>query len=301
MDPNPLRHDPDEIADVAAIVDARWPDPERARPGEPTLTLGLSRAGSGLFKEEGRRLEVLRPLRRRLFDRFWDESVLIADGFEGSILQSVEALTDQPADTDPYRALASLAIGCREDVCLLAPPEYPQPACEGGERLGRDVLIGGAVAFPSRWRLAEKLGRPMAEIHDPVPGLNARLGRPVDRLFATLAPGRPVRRSNWLISDDPQIDQRVSRIAPPISAKRALEDLFVRTETQTLVRLWSGGPLAFLILVRQVVLGPVLDRVSDGHRRLSEALDGLTPEMAGYKSLTEHLPGLRVALTRGST
>src|SRR3954469_19635516 len=34
---------------------------------------------------------------------------------------------------------------------------------------GAVTLTAGCVSFPSRWSLADKLGRPMADVHDPVP------------------------------------------------------------------------------------------------------------------------------------
>src|SRR3546814_12081030 len=54
----------------------------------------------------------------------------------------------------------------QEDLCLMT--------AEGGAWR----LAAASLCFPSRWRLADQLGRPMAAIHDPVPGFNDRLARP---------------------------------------------------------------------------------------------------------------------------
>ncbi|MEZ5865467.1 MAG: DUF3445 domain-containing protein [Geminicoccaceae bacterium] len=54
-------------------------------------------------------------------------------------------------------------------------------------------LVGAFVAFPSRWSLAEKIGRPMPAIHAPVPGLEAAIGGPVG-LFSSSG-SRPTARS----------------------------------------------------------------------------------------------------------
>ena len=48
------------------------------------------------------------------------------------------------------------------------------------EREGELVFAGGSVCFPNRWDLRSKLGRTMAEVHEPVTELNAQLGDTVD-------------------------------------------------------------------------------------------------------------------------
>ena len=90
------------------------------------------------------------------------------------------------ADADPLERAARLV---QEDLCLI------QEA----------VFIAGVVCFPSRWRLREKIGRPLAEVHGPVPLYADRLARPVDRFMRHLQPDRivvrlrPVAASNCLI------------------------------------------------------------------------------------------------------
>jgi hypothetical protein len=73
----------------------------------------------------------------------------------------------------------------QEDLCLL----------QGGAAAYR--LVAGVLCFPSHWRLADKLGRPLAEIHEPVPGFAEGLAATVDRFFGNLQAARPVWRVNW--------------------------------------------------------------------------------------------------------
>src|SRR6185295_18543550 len=61
----------------------------------------------------------------------------------------------------------------------------------------RHCLVGASLCFPSRWRLADKIGRDIAFVHGPVPGYDTTLARPVDRFFDTLKPERLVWRLNW--------------------------------------------------------------------------------------------------------
>jgi hypothetical protein len=35
-------------------------------------------------------------------------------------------------------------------------------------------LVGASLCFPTRWRLADKMGKPLTAIHDPVPGVDSR-------------------------------------------------------------------------------------------------------------------------------
>ena len=67
------------------------------------------------------------------------------------------------------------------------------PSDESGEFR----LVAGCVCFPSSWRLAEKLGKPLTAIHGPVPGLNEQLGAPITQFLRRLEPGIAWRRENW--------------------------------------------------------------------------------------------------------
>ena len=49
----------------------------------------------------------------------------------------------------------------QEDLCLLQPGDP-------GYR-----LVAAVLCFPAHWRLADKLGRPLAAIHEPVPGVGS--------------------------------------------------------------------------------------------------------------------------------
>jgi hypothetical protein len=124
----------------------------------------------------------------------------------------------------------------QEDFCLLA-------AADGSFR-----LIGATLCSPSRWRLADKIGRPLAAIHAPVPGYAETLERPVDRFFAALKPGRLVWRLNWTIVDDPTPFQPV-RIpgTAAITPENAGAHLWLRVERQTLRRLPETGAVVFTI------------------------------------------------------
>ena len=125
------------------------------------------------------------------------------------------------------------------------------------------VLTAACLCFPSRWALADKLGRRMEEIHSPVPGLNDRLAPKISQFFDKLAPGKLVARMNSAIMDDPELHQPPSFAAlrvpppPPVDAASAGERLLLRMERQTLRRLPETGAVVFTIKTHQMRLPDV--------------------------------------------
>jgi hypothetical protein len=185
---------------------------------------------------------------------------------------------------DPALEPPLVRLGCavQEDLCLM----LADPA---GYR-----LVAAFVAFPARWNLADKIGRPIQAIHAPVPGLEAAIGRPLGLFFDRLAAGHPVWRANWSISDDPTLHQPshgFRRTVKPIAAEEAGERLFLRVERQTLTRLPRTGAVLFTILtfvapLAAVAAEPVLAR--DLGSRLGE----LTEPMLAYKNLARYRPAI---------
>jgi hypothetical protein len=173
---------------------------------------------------------------------------------------------------DPLEVAARLV---QEDLCVVA-PEADGPR-----------LVAGAVCFPSHWDLREKLGRPLAAVHGPVPVYPERLARPVDRLMVELKPGRLVERLNWGVVEDDALHRPAGhgRIAanPAITAENAATALFLRVERQTLSRLATGDVL-FTIRVHVRALG---ETIAPGavSARLAAAIRALPPEMERYKSI----------------
>ena len=81
------------------------------------------------------------------------------------ILSDAGVLSGMRAESKPVnvpRLLIEMGRQLEPDILLL------MPSGESGEFR----LVAGCVCFPSSWCLAEKIGRPLSVIHDPVPGLN---------------------------------------------------------------------------------------------------------------------------------
>lgn len=140
--------------------------------------------------------------------------------------------------THPLELAARLV---QEDLCLMLPSEVGYG------------LAAAAVCFPSRWQMSEKMGRPLSEIHQPVPQYDAKLARPVDQLFQRLQFAYPSYRYNWSLVDSPELflpaghHQEPASTAPTITAENAGERLWLRIERQTLRRLSISNGILFTI------------------------------------------------------
>ena len=183
-----------------------------------------------------------------------------------------------PAADAPFRLLAELA---QEDFCVMQARED-----------GAYALTAALLCFPAHWRLADKLGRPLGEIHGPVPGFSTRLGSAADRFFRNLAAERPVWRANWSVVESPTLFHPQPRPQlPGLTAENAGELLWLRVERQTLRRLPETRAVVFTIrtLVRrldEIAADPAVARAMAA--RIREMEQG----MAAYKGM----PALRAPL-----
>lgn len=146
-----------------------------------------------------------------------------------------------------WTALERAAAVVPDDLCLLV------------ERDGHWRLDSGVVCFPSLWRLGDKIGRPLAEVHAPVPDYAEELADRVDRLISRLRPGRPVWRRNWFVHHDPRLHQPEPS-AGPEAPPAPPDGLWLRSERQTLRRLPETGAALFTIRTQHVPLGAVAER-----------------------------------------
>jgi hypothetical protein len=168
----------------------------------------------------------------------------------------------------------------QEDLCLLVAEE------DAPYR-----LVGATLCSPARWRLADKIGRPLADIHAPVPGYAAALERPVDRFFFRLAAERPVWRLNWGIVDDPAPFQPEARPMAPLAAEAAGERLFLRVERQTLRRLPTTGAVVFTIRTHVTRLDRAV-RTPATAAELAAAIRAMPETTAQYKQIAPIAPAL---------
>ncbi len=168
----------------------------------------------------------------------------------------------------------------QEDLCLM----------RRDESTARYHLVAASLCFPARWRLAEKLGLPLAAVHANVPGYDARLATPMDRLFDRMRVERPTWRMNWNVVNDPALFQPDSPVddGRDITPNNAGERLWLRMERQTLRRLPQSHDILFTI---RTYMEPLANLADDMETRegLAAALQALTPSMRGDKGVAPFL------------
>lgn len=167
------------------------------------------------------------------------------------------------------RRLEEAALAVQEDLCVLV-------RRDDGWRLD-----AGVVCFPSMWRIADKVGRPMTEVHGPVPAYAEELARRVDRFLDRLRPERPVGRRNWLLHTSPRLHQPDPPAEEPVPA--VPDRMWLRSERQTLRRLPRTGAILFTIRTQQAPLAVLQDR-PDLAPAVAAAVRSWSDDLVAYRS-----------------
>lgn len=150
-------------------------------------------------------------------------------------------------------------------------------------------LAAAHLCFPSSWRLHEKFGKALQDIHAPVPdfGRDTRNATIIERMFDNLRPEQPVMRWNWSLHADDVLHH-------PHSAGQwrfgddKIDSLYFRLERQTLRKLPESGDILFTI---RIYLDPL--KAMEAQPNAAELAQGLigqlrtyTPAQLDYKGLT---------------
>lgn len=131
----------------------------------------------------------------------------------------------------PLHTLGQLV---QEDICLMR---------KEGEA---HVLVGAVLCFPASWRLSEKAGKALIDIHTPVEEYDTQLAKRVQRLFDAVRVGQPLWRFNKLWYEDAELFQpRATGIRRIVPEEKAAP--FIRSERQCLVRMPVNDVVVFSI------------------------------------------------------
>ncbi len=248
-----------------------WLDELQLAPGPPWLAMGTRSLTTAdwLLVDDDRARDLatksilLSERHAEVFAALDSPAVRAASAEVLDLITAATGLTPDGA-VHPLDAAGRLV---QEDLCLLV------------ERDGAPHLDAASLCFPSYWRLSDKLGRPLAEVHGPVPHYADELATKVDRFVARLSTDRPVWRRNWSIHDDP------TYFLPEPTPPRAVEPpagLWLRSERQTLRRLTTPDAVLFTIRTQQVPLA-TLAAAPQIARSLGTAIAAWSPELAAYK------------------
>ncbi len=191
------------------------------------------------------------------------------------------------------KLLANHLTGERWDVRLVDPLELAgrlvqEDLCIVQNRREGPMFTAASLCFPSRWRMLEKIGKPLAAVHGPVPLYADRLSGPVDRFMRHLKPGHIASRLNWSVLDDPALFQPGGKWRVEASTEITMENagsrVFLRVERQTLRRLPVTDAVLFGIRVHVYAIEQVIDR-PERAVELASAINALPGDIQHYKSL----------------
>jgi dimethylamine monooxygenase subunit A len=189
-------------------------------------------------------------------------------------------------------AIATAALLVQEDLVLM------RKSLEGWR------LVAASLCFPSAWNLHEKFGKPLHEIHQPVPGFGqgTRNAGLIDRMFDNLRPDHSVKRWNWSLYGD----ARLYHPASDNGMKKRFGDgdlagnVTLRLERQTLRKLPVSGDILFTI---RIYIEPleVLARHPDGRQlasAISEQINAMSEAELSYKGFADERQRLTARLAQ---
>jgi Haem-dependent oxidative N-demethylase, alpha subunit-like len=194
----------------------------------------------------------------------------------------LDAMSDKP--------LLTAARLVQEDLIVMR-------ASQGGWR-----LAAASLSFPSTWSLREKFGRPLHDIHAPVPGFGpqTRNATLIERIFDNLKPEMPVWRANWsLYHDDALHHGESKKTRYGGGGHRPGSEKFIRVEYQTLRKLPRSGDILFTVRVHVDPLDFLACHPGRGRLSLAlrAAISGLDSRQLAYKGLTGGSEALMDRLT----
>lgn len=207
-----------------------------------------------------------------------------------------ETIPATAGDIDARKLLHILVRTVEED-CIIMMPDNKLDEPEFGEEY---YFKAGIFAFAGGFDPADKINRPLSDIHDPVPGYETTLRTSMNRYFRRLKVGQFVGRANFSIQshskhfvvDDNKgyhlSDEEASKVV-------AFEDLdfdkvFYRSERQMLTRLPKTGAVIFTIRTYMHPLKDFRTEPKEVTDRLIGALEKFPYDMAKYKGLLRLAP-----------
>lgn len=157
---------------------------------------------------------------------------------------------------------------------------------------GQYYLLAGAILLAGFWRLEDKFGMPLSEIHTSgdVPGFKQKLEKGMMNFFRRVTPEKPVLRNNYFIQVDdclawsPSIGSEDSDGIGWFTAEKnkAIQHHYFRSERQSLRRLPRSGGVVFTI---RTYFHPITEICEEPYvpGRLASAVRSWGDDVANYK------------------
>ncbi|MEO8162868.1 MAG: DUF3445 domain-containing protein [Ilumatobacteraceae bacterium] len=216
-------------------------------------------------------------MKRMLIEHRRSDVVALFDGGETAAQEAAELVaqwTGNALTSSGIDALVDAALMVADDLTVLEPR-----STSNGEEL---LFVAGVVCSPSRWKLADKMGKNMIQVHAPVSKYAEHIGAAVDTTLQRLSVERPLWRSNWTLEDHPALFQPALPVAPLV---RDVSKLWIRIERETLRRLPLSGGVLFTIRGFQQPLGDYVNRGSEHVEALRALIERLPEDLSRYKSV----------------
>ncbi|KAI9778749.1 MAG: mannosyltransferase [Peltula sp. TS41687] len=187
-------------------------------------------------------------------------------------------IIESPLVEDPMTMAARLI---QDDLALM----FERPD-------GQYYLLAGAILLPGFWRLEDKFGMPLSEIHTSgdVPGFKEKLEKGMTNFFRRVQPSNPVLRNNYFLQVDSDLawshsigDEDSDGIGWFTAEKnRAVQHHWLRSERQSLRRLPRSGAVVFTI---RTYFHPVTEIAKEPYvpGRLAAAVRSWGDDVARYK------------------
>jgi len=157
---------------------------------------------------------------------------------------------------------------------------------------GQYYLLAGSILLAGFWRLEDKWGMPLSEIHTSgdVPGFKQKLEKGMMNFFRRVQPNSPVLRNNYFIQVDDNLawsdsigaedDHGIGWVTA--DKNKAIEHHWFRSERQSLRRLPRSGGVVFTI---RTYFHPITEIAQQPYvpGRLASAIRSWGEDVARYK------------------
>ncbi|KAI1627859.1 alpha-1,2-mannosyltransferase [Exophiala viscosa] len=176
-----------------------------------------------------------------------------------------------------YHPLQVMGLLTTEDWFIMQPDEQDPSVTR---------LRAGANCFPAGWKIQERIGHSLWEIHaGKVPMYEEKLALSMDRFFQKQRVNSPVMRFNYAIDNSSELFHINSHhnLKPEEQEPVELDGLFLRVERQFLQRLPKTRGIVFSI---RTYITPIREVTKDKEmaKALRTSVDSYGPELAAYKN-----------------
>ncbi|KAL8799958.1 MAG: hypothetical protein Q9200_007395, partial [Gallowayella weberi] len=230
-------------------------------------------------------VELLEELCSYLPQRYPSLFQSTPSGIHNLLTDETFDITAQPLAEDPMQMAARLI---QDDLAIM----FEKPD-------GQYYLLAGAILLAGFWRLSDKFGMPLSEIHTSgdVPGFKSKLEKGMMNFFRRVQPGQPVLRNNYFIQVDDDLAWSHSIGSEDSTEEngglqaegwgsaeknKAIKHHHFRSERQSLRRLPRSGGVVFTI---RTYFEPITEIVKEVGvpGRLASAVRSWGDDVARYK------------------